>query len=183
MPPRGGPHAVTVGDTTGRRHHLLRYSMKPASSSFDAPGTLRVRNQRAELRMQSTSSHGEVRLVGGVEEKRDEFALICEGGRYRLERLESVVTGLKPGSPRAAPARSPRAAAPPARSPSGDDAVDESMLFGDDDEEEEEAPVLASEASSSRTASTASAASAGGIQLQTHGGADDSESESLSDSA
>jgi hypothetical protein len=155
--------------------------MKPASASNDAPGTLRVRNQRAELRMQSTSSHGEVRLVGGVEEKRDEFALICEGGRYRLERLESVVTGLKPGSPRAAPARSPRAAAP-ARSPSGDDAVDESMLFGDDDDEEE-APVPASEASSSRTASTASAASAGGIQLQTHGGADDSESESLSDSA
>ena len=182
MPPRGGPHPVAVGGTTGRRHHLLRYSMKPASASTNAPGTLRVRNQRAELRMQSTSSHGEVRLVGGVEEKRDEFALICEGGRYRLERLESVVTGLKPGSPRAAPARSPRAAAPPARSPSGDDAVDESMLFGDDDDEEE-APVPASEASSSRTASTASAASAGGIQLQTHGGADDSESESLSDSA
>ena len=52
--------------------------------------------------MQSTSSHGEVRLVGGVEEKRDEFALICEGGRYRLERLESVVTGLKPLQPIAA---------------------------------------------------------------------------------
>ena len=136
--------------------------------------------------MQSTSSHGEVRLVGGVEEKRDEFALICEGGRYRLERLESVVTGLKPGSPRAAPARSPRAAgasssyrscgAAPAQSPSGDDAVDESMLFGDDDDDDD-APVPASEASSSRSAS------AGGIQLQTQGGADDSESESLSDSA
>ena len=124
--------------------------------------------------MQSTSSHGEVRLVGGVEEKRDEFALICEGGRYRLERLESVVTGLKPGSPRAAPARSPRAAAP-ARSPSGDEAVDESMLFGDDDDDDG-APAPTS-ASSSRSAS------AGGIQLQTQGGADDSESESLSDSA
>jgi hypothetical protein len=98
--------------------HTMRYAFKPASVAAARHGTLRMRQQRATMRVPTAG--GVVKFDGQTEaHKTTEFALICDrDGRWRLERLACNIKNLtlrrvSDRPPSATRPADPSAAAPP----------------------------------------------------------------------
>lgn len=97
MPEHGIALPVQVGSSFRKGNeqsqlHTLRYSFKPGSVSSKRPGKLRIRGEDAKLKVGENVFRGKANA-----HKASECVLLCDGnGVWRIERLDTSVTNLKP---------------------------------------------------------------------------------------
>lgn len=172
-----GKHKIVVGTSFSEQSHTssfhaLRYSSETSSPKPFTSGRMQVRGKVVEMKVDTPE--GETTYLGSVEDhKETDCVLICDNsGKWRLERLHLNLKSLRASdtqrvqrNPVPVSALDTHAASEVRQTT--DEFIDENDLFGEDESSDQ----------------TPAAASSSSIFPHGHVAADDSDSDSLVDSA